>query len=137
MPHDPELADTVIDMDHRVPQGIGGKIPLIMVPAVALVDDSHGVGLDHTEIFEGGTPGHHVSLISGGKLHGHTQGDGAVLSCLQLHILCRAQIDPVRLSPHITQPVNLVRKVSDFYSLHILVPLLSPPPYFCTAAGTV
>ncbi len=38
MLHDAELADAVIDMDHCITQRICRKMPLIIVPAVALID---------------------------------------------------------------------------------------------------
>ena len=52
MLHDPELADPVIDMNFRIPQGIGRKIPLVIVTTIRLINDAEMICLNNSEMLE-------------------------------------------------------------------------------------
>ena len=53
MLHDTELANAVIDMNHRVPHRIRWKKPLVIVSAIGFINDAHAIGLYDTKILEG------------------------------------------------------------------------------------
>ena len=73
MLHDAELTDAVIDMDHCITQRICRKMPLIVVPAVALIDHTHMIGLDDAEIFKGTAARNYMRLIALRQLHRHAK----------------------------------------------------------------
>ena len=77
MLHDAELADAVIDMDHCITQRICRKMPLIIVPAVALIDHTHMIGLDDAEIFKGTAARNYMRLIALRQLHRHAKRNQA------------------------------------------------------------
>ena len=118
MLHNPELADAVIYMDHRIPQGIRRKKPLILIPAVALVNDPHMVCLYDPEIFKRTAPGDHMGLIPGRKLHGHAQGNQGKFTLFKRNLLRRPQIDPVRFAANIGKLFYVLREIFDS-DLHV------------------
>ena len=63
MLYNPKLTDSVIYMNLRVAQSVGSNTPLVVVAAVAVVDDPHVVGLDDPKVLVGGAPWYHVGLI--------------------------------------------------------------------------
>ena len=124
MCHDPELADTVIEVDLRIACGICGEVPLIVVPAVALVNNADVVGLDESEILEGGAAGSDERLIALRELHGDAEGDQTELARLHPDIFSGTEIDPVGFSADIAQPFKLVVEVFD---MDFLVHGIPPP----------
>ena len=58
-----------------------------------------------------------MRLVTFGKLHGNTEIDQLELSGMELYILCRTQIDPVRFSVDVGQLVDLIRMINNFYGL--------------------
>ena len=72
---DAELADTVIDMNHGVAQGIRRHVEPVVRSAVALVDDTAVVRLDNTEVLEGAASRHNMRLIAFRQLHGNAEVD--------------------------------------------------------------
>ena len=100
--HDAELADTVILADLRIAKRIGREKPLIIISAVALVDDTHMIRLDNAEVFVGAASRNHMSFVALRKFHGNSKRHQFKLPCLHLNIFCRPEIDPVGLAVNIS-----------------------------------
>ena len=66
-------ADTVIDMNHGVAQGIRRHVEPVVRSAVALVDDTAVVRLDNTEVLEGAASRHDMRLVALRQLHGNAR----------------------------------------------------------------
>ena len=86
--HDTELADTVINMNLRIPYGKCRHKPLIVIAAVGFINDAHVIGLNDAEILKRGASGNHVCLIAFGKLHGNAQRNQSKFSFLQGDFTC-------------------------------------------------
>ena len=93
--HDPELADPVAFPDHDVARREHGRLPLVMVAAVAAVDDPHAVRLDEAEVPEGRASRRDMGFIAFRQLHRDAERDQAELARLHLYVLSGAQIHPV------------------------------------------
>ena len=101
MLHDAELADAVSPADLCVAERIGREEPLVVVSAVAFIDDAHMVGLDDTEVFVGAASRNHVGLIALWQLHGNAKRHQLKLTGLQLYIVCCPKVDPVGFAVNI------------------------------------
>ena len=62
MLHNAKLGYTIINMHHSIPGGIHGNKPLVIITTVSLVYNTHGIGLDKTEILKGRTSGNYMSF---------------------------------------------------------------------------
>ena len=113
MLHDAELADAVIDMDHCITQRICRKMPLIVVPAVALIDHTHMIGLDDAEIFKGTAARNYMRLIALRQLHRHAKRNQGKITLFQHHLTRRTQVDPVRFAVNVGEAVNGVCEIFD------------------------
>ena len=71
MLYDAELTDPVSFLNHGIPHGIRREKLLIVITAIALVDDTHVIGLNDTKVFEGAASGNDMGLIPRRKLHGN------------------------------------------------------------------
>ena len=68
--HDTELADTVINMNLRIPYGKCRHKPLIVIAAVGFINDAHVIGLQNSEVLEGAGPRNDMRFVTGGEPHG-------------------------------------------------------------------
>ena len=71
--HDPELTDTVIDMNHGILHGNRRKKPLIVISAVGFIDQAAAVRLNDSIIFISAASWDHMGLIPLWKFHGNSQ----------------------------------------------------------------
>ena len=90
-----ELADSVIHLNHRIPEGKCRHEPLIIVAAVAFIHDAAVVRLDDAEVLEGRAARHNMRLKPLRKLHGNPQRNQLKFALFQLYTLCRTQVNPV------------------------------------------
>ena len=116
--HYAELAHAVIDMYLSVPYCQHGHEPLIVIAAVALIDNPAMVGLDYAEVLKAGTPGDHMGLVALRQPHAHPQGDKLEFAFLKAYIFCAAQVYPVRLTLYIAEFLYLVAEIFYLYLRH-------------------
>lgn len=103
--HDPELADAVIQMDHRVTHRIHRDKPLIVISAVAAlpgltvgtVDHALMVHLDQPKIFKSRASWYYMSFVPSWQLHRYPQRNQLKLPLLHLDLLRSPEINPVSL----------------------------------------
>ena len=125
--HNAELADPVIDMDHRVSHCDHRHAPHVIISAVRPIHNPTVVCLNHTKIFVGAAARYNMRLISLRQFHGYPQRDQCKLSLLQADLLGCSQIDPVRFAVNILQSVNCIRKIFNLDLFH-------PNPVFLSLA---
>ena len=106
-----KLANAIAGLNGSIPQGDGGEEPLIIVAAVAFVHHTHMVGLDDTEVLEGGATGNNMGFIALGKLHSNSQRDQLEVASFQRNILSGPKINPVGLTVDIFQGLDFIAKV--------------------------
>ena len=68
-----ELTDTIVYLNHRIPQGVSGKKPLVAVAAVTFVNHAAVVCLYNAEVFECRASGKNMRFIALRQLHCHAQ----------------------------------------------------------------
>ena len=138
-----ELADAVIDVNHRVAHRIDRHPPHIVIPAVGAIDNAAAVRLDDSVIFESGASRYHMRLIALRKLHGNAEWNQTELPRFQCHFLRRPKIDPVRLSVNIGQTFNRIRKIFNPDLWHVcsscyvclFLSMLPTPGHYALHAG--
>ena len=116
-----ELADAVVFVDGRDACGISWEMPLVVFPAVRIVDHTHGVGLQDAVVFEGAATRNHVGFVAVRKDHAYTQWDQCEITRLEFDGLCRSQVDSVSLVD-LGKLIDLAIEVFDFdhfFSTHM------------------
>ena len=114
-----KLTNTVAGMNNSVTLRLGGEEPLVIVAAVAFINDTRVIRLNNAKIFISAAPGDDMGLVPFRQLHRHAERDQPEFTSLHLNLLRAPQIDPVRLSANISKPVYLVREIFDSYRLGI------------------
>ena len=110
---DTELADPVVDVNAGIPHGDHRNHPLISVSAVGVVDDTVMICLNNAEVLVGTAARDDMGFIPFRELHGNPEPDQTEIPFFEVHILCRAQIDPVGAVVRRLQLLDPVAQIAD------------------------
>ena len=102
-----ELADSVIHLNHRIPERKCRHEPLVIVAAVALIHDAAVVRLDDAEVLEGRAARHNMRLKPLWQLHGNPAESAEIRPFSALHAL-----------PHAGQSSRISRQCSAVFRFY-------------------
>ena len=114
-----ELADSVIHLNHRIPERKCRHEPLVIVAAVAFIHNAAVVRLDDAEVLEGRAARHNMRLKPLRQLHGNPQRNQLKFALFQLYTLCRTQVNPVGFPVNVAQSFNFIAQIFNLDFFHI------------------